>query len=270
MLQFLKMQTLPRRISIIIYLFLSFLILLLDKKGILDIFHRASQTLTIPATTRLYKLKNYLILPINNLTTKIDKDKKIQELETQNSDLIGQVARLQSIEAENLQLRRLLGSNLPPSWRFEPARVISYSSDTLSVLSSYTPEKPLVAIVTAENKGILVGLYQETLGKEIKIASTSNSETKIQAVVKNSSGVKVATGLVRGEGGKIVLDQVLSGEKINEGDNIFTSGEGLPPDLLIGNVSKVIKLEGQALQKAEIAPAVNFDNLTYVFFVTKY
>lgn len=278
MLQFLKMQTFARKPHIflyfarnkLVYLFLSLLVLLLDKRGVLDIFHRSSQVLIIPVNTQVYKLKKFLLLPVQTLTLKIDKDKKIEELEIQKADLLAEISRLQSIEAENSKLRRLLGANLPPNWRFEPARVISYSNDTLSVLSNFTPEKGMAAIA-GENKGILVGTYHETIGKEIKITTTKNKDTRVSVIVKNSSGNKVATGLSVGEGGKIVLDQVLASQNLGQGDTITTSGDGnLPPDLLIGTVSKVIKLEGQALQKAEVSPAVDFDNLDYVFFVTKF
>lgn len=270
MLQFLKMQTFAKRTPIILYFFLSILLLFLDKRGLLDIFHRSSQVLTIPVNTQVYKLKKFLLLPVQTLTLKIDKDKKIQELETQKADLLSGMSRLQSIEAENSKLRRLLGANIPSNWQFEPARIVSYSADVISVISASTPEKKVVAI-TGENKGIFVGLYQEMVGQTLKIATTSNKETRIEVVVKNSLGFKTATGLIIGEGGKMVLDQVLTNEQINRNDVILTSGEGnLPPDLLIGTVSKVIKLDGQTLQKAEVTPAVDFDKLDYVFFVTKF
>ncbi len=79
-------------------------------------------------------------------------------------------------------------------------------------------------------------------------------------------------GLIEGQGASdLRMTLVRSGTLVEGGDPVFTQGyrlvgqEGLyPPDMLIGEVSRLVPSENETQQFVEVRPAVDFETLQFV------
>ncbi|MEX0651198.1 MAG: rod shape-determining protein MreC, partial [Actinomycetota bacterium] len=79
-------------------------------------------------------------------------------------------------------------------------------------------------------------------------------------------------GLVEGQGASdLRMSLVEPGTLIEGGESVFTQGYQLdgqpglyPPDLLIGQVSRLIESENETQQYVEVRPAVDFETLQFV------
>ena len=255
----------------IVYLLLAVLLYFLDSRGTLGSVHSATQALTTPVRSFLFNTKQNILSPLSVFSDSSKQEQRVKELEEKNASLSAQLAKLTGLQEENEKMRRLLGTDLPPSWQFATARVVTVTADTLVLTSDHAPQDD-TSVITTKESGIFVGRVQEVKGKEVQILLPSHSSSKIPVIVRDSeSGLRQASGIGVGRGGRAVLEQVLTSEQIKEGDLILTSGEGgVPEELLLGYVAEVSRVEGAAWQQAEIKSAVDLDDLDFVFFVTKF
>lgn len=255
----------------VFYFLLSLIIVFTDKRGLLADLHRTVQGFTIPVESRLFALRRTLLSPFSLFFSTSDKDKRIQELEKENTLLLGQLSQLASVEEENIKARYLLGASLPPSWHFEPARVTSVFADKMFLVSDAKPEVGTPVITQEDKAGVLVGQVKEIVGKKTVVTLPMNTLFKITATARDKeTGGRHGTGILVGRGAGMILEQVLTSETIEEGDLVVSAGdENLPPELLVGYVSRVHDVKG-AFKEAEVKPAVDPTKLDFVFLVTKW
>lgn len=249
--------------SFLFYFFISLTLLLLSSRGLIGPLYSLAQTVTVPVKTSLTNFKDTLVLPFRLILT-TDSGKKVVELRGEVASLSSQLAAVESLREENIQLRRLLGAPLPASWKFTPARVVGRFQDKLLVVGEVSEGVPV--IIPTGNPGfpagILVGKTGQTYGRETEVFLPTHPESKIPAKTQDSSG------LVLGRGGIAELDQVLTGESLEEGDLVLTSGgSGIPADLLIGEVLEVTSA-GKTWKSARLNSP--YEPADYVFLITDY
>lgn len=255
----------------IIYFLLAALIFFAETSDYLRPVHRLGQSVIDPARANLVVVKTN-VKSFFSLTGVKQKDEKIAQLELENANLVSLLANFKSLENENANMRRLLDAVLSPNWKFAPAHVISAIGDTLFLVSNNLPTLGTPVITTDQKSGVYVGKVEEVIGSQVKVITQSNANSKIPAIVRSVQNFdQRASGILEGRGGKIVLEQVLSKETLQKGDLVFTSGElGLPPDLLLGKVAKILTGSNTALQQAEVEPPLDISNLNVVFYITKF
>jgi len=190
--------------------------------------------------------------------------KKLGELEREKAELKIENSKL---KIDNQAMRRLLQAPLPPEWRFLAAGVIGRTR-YLTIDKGRREGVKKGMVVVFEN--VLVGRVTQVSEKAAKIILPNDSESKIEVEIRageRESG-RVRGALV-GEDGRLVLTEVLQGERIEVDDLVVTSGgeEIFPPNLLIGKVVKIEKEERQPYQKAEVEPLVDYDRLETVFLI---
>jgi len=208
----------------------------------------------------------------------VDKDKKIQELEEKNASLSSKIAQIDSLQTENEHMRNLLGSSLPGTWSFTPAKLVSVEVDNLNILirAGDVMGKPAIWVEKPEsgktNYGIFLGHVRKVLGQKAEILLPTSSSSKITVNVKDKdSGQKQAMGIAEGRGGRMVLGQVLTGETLKSGDLVVTAGdENIPPDLLVGYIDKILGVEKGTFAQSEIQRPVEYEKLGEVFIVIKF
>lgn len=264
----------------LIFLTLSFLTYLAESKGAFKGLHGIVQNTTRPAREALYQVRQGLTLSTEIFTEYTRVNQKNAELETRVASLSSSLAELSSLREENKRMKLLLGTNLPPSWKFEAAKLVLSTGDEITLISlgGFVPEigTPVVIAERDEgqtgDRGVYVGKVEKNIGEEVLVIKPSNSLSKIGVFVRNKdTGERRASGIVVGKGGEALLDQVLSGEKLAEGDLIVTSGEGkLPPELILGYVGKIFQNESSPWKQAEVKAVLQPDKLDYVFFISKY
>lgn len=266
------MQTRYKDSYLIYFCFLlSLVFLFLDTRSKLTFLHNAASIVN-PVQSRLFTFKNSLVSPFFLFINGKDSN-KIYELETKLALKDSQIASLKAVEEENFKTRKLLGSDLPPSWQFAVGRVIGSIADTLNVVSDYNipAGTPVIfADETLTKSGIFIGKVERTFGKTYEVVLPTFSSSKIAVVVRAASGDIHSNGIVVGKGGKMMLSQVLTSDKLDAGDLVLTAGSGFPQDLLIGYVGKVSSNTNLASYEAEVLPAIKTQSLDYIFFVIKY
>lgn len=226
------------------------------------------QTLLKPVKKPLENLVVLTKSPLYNLRKASDQkpagysdEKKIAVLE----------AEISVLKKENEDMRRLLGTPLPPSWKFLPARVIGQPTrDYLEINRGQAGGvKEGMAVISGN---FLIGIVIKSNEHFARVELPSSEEAKILAITRSKpkEGIK-SRGLVRGIGKKIIIDKVLLEDELSEGDLVLTMGEeNLPADILIGKVSKVVKDESMLYQQAEIDLLSDESTLDNIFVIVSY
>lgn len=259
----------------IFYLVLSILLLLLDSQGALSFLHQGVQAVTTPLKSALFSARTTMLSPFVAISDWQNKEAEIEKLQQEKADVLSQLSTLTALKEENERMRYLLGTALPARWQFAPFRVVGKIGDIVLATGDLKPEigEPVIIAseVTPETRsGVFIGRVGETVGRELKVILPTNTSSKIPVIVRAPDGARQASGILEGRGGSMRLEQVLSSETLSEDDLVLTSGEGAPPELLIGYVSKVLPQEASAWKSAEIRMAINVENLDFVFVITKY
>jgi cell shape-determining protein MreC len=119
--------------------------------------------------------------------------------------------------------------------------------------------------------GVLVGVVGSAVGRKITVLLPTSDLVKIAVLVRDSkTGERQGTGVLVGRGQALRLEQVLTSEAIKEQDLVVTAGdENLPPELLVGYISRVHDLKG-VFREAEVKPAVDPKKLDFVFLITRF
>lgn len=171
---------------------------------------------------------------------------------------------------ENRDLRKQLQAPLPPSYNFIPSVVISkkIEDSRAELLIATGSEEGIHPDMPVVSEHMLVGLISASTPRLSHVKLLSDPEKKI--AVKTDNG---AQGLVSGSDQLhdvtiVYLDRVLQSESLSVGDRVSTSGEdGLPPDLLVGEVTEIITESRDPFQKAIVELSVDPGVLKRVFVV---
>lgn len=237
---------------------LSLAVFLLEKEGVLRPLKGQIDFLLNPGKAAFYSLTKKPTLFFESLSVKREK---VEKMEKVKRELAACTFKINNLEKENEDLRRLLQAPLPKNWAFLPAKVLG--------------KKRYLAIDKGDRDGVFSGMiavFENFLvGKVVKTNSFSSqvalpfdSEKKIPAKTE-----KGARGLIEGRAGsRIFLSKVLQKETLEVGDLVVTTGEGdWLPDLLIGKVKITAKETKEPFQEVEIDPFLDYGSLTTVFLV---
>lgn len=255
------------------YFFVCLLLLFLDSRSFLKPVHSLVQFVSIPVQKSLFGAREGLLGPVRGIR-EIGKGREArEEVEKRNAFLEARIAESGSLRAENEHMRALLGAGLPGRWVFEPVTVVSVYADSAQVWQSLADiQNRAVVIPNGEKGGIFVGRVEEVTGHLAQVYLPTHINEKTTVVVKDKdSGEKRASGIVEGRGGRMVLGQVLTGETLSPGDLVLTSGDGeTPPDLLIGEIEKILDVREETFQQAELKTPVEYEKVTTASVVMKF
>ena len=173
-------------------------------------------------------------------------------------------AEAEKLKAENQELRKLLGANLPASWQFIPAKILSLKDGrlTLSAGSKDGAQAGMNVLVLAEaesHTGILIG----------KISRVDPYLAQVDLItdarVRTSAG---ATGKIKRQNLSLELLEVEQKHSLNQGDLIVSEGkDGWLPDLLVGRVGKIDNVPTAIYQSAQVESIIDLDTVSRVFVV---
>jgi rod shape-determining protein MreC len=114
----------------------------------------------------------------------------------------------------------------------------------------------------------VVGLVTATSPHAAKVMLLQDRQSAIDGIVQRSR----ARGIVRGHGDDaLIFELVVRGDDVRPGDVVISSGIGgvYPKGLRIGEVIEVADPEAGLVQKARLAPAVDFGRLEQVFVLLR-
>ena len=188
-------------------------------------------------------------------------------LREERDRLLTDVAGLQAVRDENLELRRLFEFKQKSDFALAAAHVIAKSPEagTHALLIDRGSDDGLrleAPVVTGE--GVLIGKIFKLERSTSQVLLLTDTRSRVGAAVQNSSKTQ---GIVQGKRGlSLEMRLIPQNEEISAGDIIVTSGiEPLTPrGLVIGRAQSVSTQERNPFKTAVIGSPVLFSNLSVV------
>lgn len=220
-----------------------------------------------------------ILYPINYITNKIDDYKDLKNVRKENDILESSIDRIESIETENIELRRQIEAlqkeldvnHSLTDYEYLNASVITrnvgfwYNTFTISKGSYHGVKKDMVVI----NKMGLIGrvVKTSTFTSEVKLITTGDTNNKISIHVSN--GTYNLYGLINkynASGNYLEVEGISNTKEVNIGDKVYTSGLGgiFPSGILIGTVSEITTDSYDLAKIIKVTPSVDFSDINYV------
>lgn len=224
-------------------------------------------------------IENIITYPFNYVSDNIKSYKKLKDVEKSNDVLETSIDRIDSIEAENIELRRQLNAlkeelniNYTLSdYEYLNATVISrnvgywYNKLTINKGSYNGVEKDMVVI---SSKGLIGRVVKtSTFTSDVRLITTSDTNNKISVHVSN--GDNNLYGVINGYDYKksvLELEGISNTKDVNVGDYVYTSGLGgiFPAGILIGTVREITTDSYDLAKIMKVTPSVDFNDINYV------
>lgn len=220
-----------------------------------------------------------IITPFNFIKEKITSYNKLKDVEKDNDILETSIDRIDSIEAENIELRRQLDAlkeelNIDyalADYEYLNATVISrnigywHNKITIDKGTYNGVEKDMVVI---NSKGLIGKVIKSsTFTSDIRLITTSDTNNKISVHISNGSNNLY--GLINSydyNNNVLELEGISNTKDVNIGDLVYTSGLGgiFPSGILIGKVTEITTDSYDLAKIIKVSPSVDFTDINYV------
>ena len=203
----------------------------------------------------------------------------VASLRQRNTELEAEVARLQTqvIELQQRVTETEILSALVDFARANPEN--TYKAATV-IGRDPSPFLRYVIINVGSNDAIRAGMPVVTdQGLVGRVEAVTAEAARVQLITDPGSAVNVRleetttdallTGSVTGD---LSLDMISQDASVEVGDIVLTSGlgGGYPPNILVGQVLSVRKLDYELFQQADIQPIVDFNRVQFVLVITNF
>jgi rod shape-determining protein MreC len=145
----------------------------------------------------------------------------------------------------------------------DPSPFLRYVIINVGSNAGVLPGMPVVT-----DKG-LVGRVDAVIAEAARIQLITDSASAVNIRLQTSDTEAMLTGSITGD---LSLDMIPQDASIQIGDVVLTSGlgGGYPPNILVGQVINVRKLDSELFQTAAIQPNVDFNRLQFVLVITNF
>lgn len=252
--------------------FFSFLAIALI---IVDARVQALDTLRAGVGVVLYPIQRLLLVPRDAAGAVAEYfstvSRLLQENETLRREAVERALRTQqtaALEADNAQLRRLLGARERAGAPTVLARVLYESRDRFSrklVLDQGLQSGVRAGQPAIDDRGV-VGQITRVFPLTAELTLLIDRDQSI-AVQLLRNGLR---GVVFGDGDQLELRYMAVNVDIEEGDQAVTSGiDGLyPPGLPVGTVRRVLRADKEQFARVELAPAAGMNEHVQLLVLT--
>ena len=192
-------------------------------------------------------------------------------LTAENASLRRQVAELQAAGQENADLRKALAFEKGFGHRLLPAAVIGRAPDGLTrslTISKGRADGIAVGMVVVSGAG-LVGRVSEVSERSATVRTLVDAASRVNSYT-SKAGLE---GTVLGEGGPLGMEMLPKpGVVVAPGEWVLTSGIGglFPRGVLVGQVTQFHRRDSATLERADLAPAVDFGSVSTVLVVSDF
>lgn len=257
-------------LSILIFILISLVILFTHQFFPLGIFSGLVQkTFSFPKQV-LYGVRVGIL---NRLDFKGRAE--VDALQDANKKLLEKLVDYETLKKENETFRsQFKEGNVKPA-HLIPVHVVGF-------LGRYSLPHTLI-IDKGEDGGVKEGnlvIIGKYLVGRIDKSSKSFSQVMLPINENFSTVAKTlsnsATGVVKGEGEFMLFDKILITDQIQKGDIVVTQGDinkngkGLSPNIVIGRITSINRVENKPFQNAKIESVINFGRLENVFVLTPF
>jgi len=262
----------PRSLQTIVIALLAIGVVVLALGGYLtSLSNFVNQTIVGAQTwvsTRYLAVVDFLTVP-----------RDVASIRQRNAELEAEVARLQTqmIELQQQVTETQILSALVDFARASPEN--TYKAATV-IGRDPSPFLRYVIINIGSNDGIRRGMPVVTeQGLVGRVDAVTADAARVQLIADPSSAVNVSLQnskteamLVGSITGDLSLDMISQDVTVQPGDVVLTSGlgGGYPPNILVGQVISVRKLDYELFQQATVQPIVNYDQLQFVLVITNF
>jgi rod shape-determining protein MreC len=253
----------------VVFIFLSLLLLLASKVGILKPFETIFQAISSPIESFTYNTFSGL--------TNFSQSTQTAALKNENIAFSKKLVDEQKLTADNKALRDQFETQNPQSSSLIPANIIGAPG----FLPGFSVPEVLV-IDKGEKDGVKAGeavVVKDNLVGKIEKVSKNFSTVILVTNLASSFTVKTmqtqAEGVLKGQGGgRMILDNVLLSDNLQKGDMVLTAGNvnengaGFLPNLIVGKIQNVSKNASDLFQKAEIQSLLSLTKINMVFVIS--
>ncbi len=265
-------QSFPRSLQTIVIVVVTFGLLALALGGYFSPLSNSVSQSVVGAQTwvssRYLAVVDFLSVP-----------RDVATMRQRNAELEAEVARLQTqvIELQQQVTETQILSALVDFARANPEN--TYKAATV-IGRDPSPFLRYVIINIGSNDGIRRGMPVVTnQGLVGRVDAVTASASRLQLITDPASAVNVSLKnsktealLVGSITGDLSLDMISQDVTVQPGDVVLTSGlgGGYPPNLLVGQVVSVRKLDYELFQQAAIQPLVDYNQLQFVLVITNF
>ena len=203
----------------------------------------------------------------------VSESARVKKLEQENLDLRSQISAIDRLKKENQALLDQFQTQELKTAFLLPTRILGAPGFVPGI------SLPLYFVVDkgSDNKvkiGQAVVFKNQLIGQ---VATLTSTNAKINLIYNptfsfTAKTQKGASGVIRGDGRDMILDNVLLSDSIEVGDLVHTKGDanlesGILPDLMVGKIVSLEKDPSALFQKAKVKALLNFNNLSDVFII---
>lgn len=246
--------------------------------------------IVLSQTTILTPVRNVLMAPLlfvqrgvaglwRNTAHLLERDPAAAECQARNAQLEVELQTLQGrvtqLEEENADMQLLAAllnyARTQTSNEYLAANVIGRDPSpylNYLILDRGTDAGVLKDMPVVTEQG-LVGHVTEVTSSAAKVMLVVDPDSAVNGRLQQSREEGMVVGL---PAGGLRLQYISQRVNVAPGELVLTSGLGgrYPPDLVVGSVNAVQKLNYEVLQQAELTPAVEFSRLEIVLIITSF
>lgn len=203
----------------------------------------------------------------------------LQALRERNTELENQVTQLQTriIELEErLSESQILYTLLDfartnPQYEYVAATVVGreFSPFIQYIIIDKGSDDGIrhgMPVVTAQG---LVGRIDAVIANASRVQLITDAKSTVNIFLVNAETEAQLVGSLTGD---VTLEMIPQGETVEPGDLLLTSGLGgnFPPNIFVGQVINIRRLENALFLSATVQPFVDFNNLSGVLVITDF
>ena len=272
-----KKQSISKKYILILIIILIILLLIIFSFTLTE-DRKLSKAESLLKDGLIYSEK-IITYPFNYIKENIKEYKKLKDVNKNNNILETSIDRIDSIEAENIELRRQLETlkeelniNYTLSdYEYLNATVVSrnvgywHNKITINKGTYNGVEKDMVVI---SSKGLIGKVIKtSTFTSDVRLITTSDTSNKISVHISN--GDNNLYGLINSydyNKNVLELEGISNTKDVNIGDYVYTSGLGgvFPTGILIGIVEEITTDSYDLAKIIKVKPSADFNDINYV------
>lgn len=225
------------------------------------------------------EVQKIVYFPFKNFSTMISDYNSLKNVLEENKILKSNVEKIESLEAENVALKKELEEmknelnieHVLSDYDYLNATVVSrnaatwYNNLTIDKGSHNGIEEGMVVINSTGVIGRITNV--STFSSDVKLITTTDTNNKMSVTITN--GDKKLTGLINGydyETGYLEIEGISNTDNVAIGDLVYTSGLGgvFPNGILVGKVADITTDVYDLSKIINVTPSANFEDINYV------
>lgn len=192
------------------------------------------------------------------------------ELSSKSIELAAEVGKLRRAEAENIELRRMLGIAPHPDWKLVPAEVVgktaSFQRNMMTInLGSGDGMMPGMAVITDAG---LVGRIYSTSQHFALVQMLTNTDLRVASKIARTR----VEGIIEWDGAPtLIMRNIPKGLDVQLGDLVVSSeySEYFPADVPIGTIVKLEPEPNSLFRRVMVEAAVPLNRVEHVYVILK-